>query len=65
MPEALRPIYESFGISLEDHNGKEQFDLPLAATFTVDVKGVIKSAFVTTDYTERQEPAEAVSFLSQ
>ncbi|MCH9692039.1 MAG: AhpC/TSA family protein [Gammaproteobacteria bacterium] len=63
LPEELRSIYESFGISLEAHNGKGQFDLPLAATFTVDAEGVIKSAFVTADYTQRQEPTEVVSLL--
>jgi len=35
LPEALRPIYTSFGIHVENHNGEGQFDLPLAATFVI------------------------------
>ena len=63
LPEELRPIYESFGIELEKHNGKEQFDLPLAATFIVDVDGTITYSFVTADYTVRAEPSEIVKGL--
>ncbi|MBU0946545.1 MAG: AhpC/TSA family protein [Proteobacteria bacterium] len=63
LPEELRPIYESFGIEIEKHNGKGQFDLPLAATFVVDVDGTITSAFVDTDYTLRAEPADVVKEL--
>ena len=63
LPEELRPIYESIGIDLEKHNGKGQFDLPLAATFVVDVDGTITCAFVDTDYTLRAEPADVVKEL--
>ncbi|MEM9103374.1 MAG: peroxiredoxin-like family protein [Pseudomonadota bacterium] len=63
LPESLRPVYESFGISLEAHNGSGQFELPLAATFVIDKSGTIVSAFVDVDYTKRLEPEEAVSVL--
>jgi peroxiredoxin len=61
--EKLRPIYESFGIDLEKHNGKGQFDVPLAATYVVDVDGTIVYAVVEADYTIRAEPAEVVKVL--
>jgi peroxiredoxin len=63
LPKKLRPLYESFGIDLEKHNGIGQFDLPLAATFIVDIDGTITSAFVTADYTVRQEPGAIVAEL--
>ncbi len=63
LPEELRSIYASFGIDVEKHNGKGQFDLPLAATFIVGVDGIITSAFVNADYTLRKEPAEIVKEL--
>lgn len=63
LPEKLRPIYKSFGIELEKHNGKGKFDLPLAATVVVDVDGTITYAFVDADYTERAEPAKIVKEL--
>jgi len=63
LPEALRPIYEGFGVDIEKHNGKGQFDLPLAATFVVDVDGTITFAFVRADYTVRAEPADVTEVL--
>ncbi|TWX70432.1 peroxiredoxin-like family protein [Colwellia sp. C1TZA3] len=63
LPEELRPIYSSFGIEVEEHNGANQFDLPLAATFVVAQDGTIASAFVEEDYTLRQEPSEVIKVL--
>jgi len=63
LPEEVRPIYESFGIDVEKHNGKGQFDLPLAATFVVDANGTITSAFVNADYRLRKDPKDIVKEL--
>ena len=61
--ERLRPIYQSFGIDLEKHNGAGQFDVPLAATYVVDAAGTIVYAVVDADYTIRAEPSEVVKVL--
>lgn len=63
LPEELRPIYESFGLDLELHNGAGQFSLPLAATYVVQADGTVASAFVDADYTKRQEPTEVLAAL--
>ncbi|ACN16550.1 putative peroxiredoxin family protein [Desulforapulum autotrophicum HRM2] len=63
LSEELRSIYESFGIKVEKHNGKGQFDLPLAATFVVDTDGTIACAFVEADYKLRAEPSDVVNVL--
>ena len=63
LPEELRPIYLSFGIDVESHNGDGQFDLPLAATFVIAQDGSIASAFVDTDYTLRQDPSDVIEVL--
>lgn len=64
LPKKMRSLYEeSFGIDLEKHNGVGQFDLPLTATFVVDVDGTITSAFVKADYTVRKEPEEILNEL--
>ncbi|MBL4851984.1 MAG: AhpC/TSA family protein [Gammaproteobacteria bacterium] len=63
LPEELRPIYDGFGIDLQKHNGKGQFDLPLPATYIVDTDGVIVKAFVDVDYTQRMEPEQAILAL--
>lgn len=64
LPEELRPIYKSFGIDVEAHNGAGQFDLPLAATYVIDREGVVRSAFVDADYTKRQEPSAVLAALA-
>jgi peroxiredoxin len=61
--EKVRPIYESFGIDLEKHNGREQFDIPLAATYLINSNGIIVFAVVEADYTIRAEPADVVKVL--
>ncbi len=63
LAEELRPIYTSFGIHVEAHNGTGQFDLPLAATYVVAQDGTIISSFVDADYTKRQEPSAVVDAL--
>lgn len=52
----LQELYAKFGHDLEKHNGKNQFDLPLASTFVVDTNGIITYAFLDTDYIQRAEP---------
>ena len=63
LADALRPIYQGFGIDLEKYNGTDSFELPLAATYVVDEQGVIISAFVDADYTKRQDPLEVLEAL--
>lgn len=63
LPEELKPIYQNFGIDLEQHNGCGQFDLPLAATFVIAQDGTVASSFVDADYTLRQEPKEVLEAL--
>ena len=65
LPEELRPIYLSFGIDIEKHNGAGQFDLPLAATFVIAKDGSVASVFVDADYTARQEPSDVVATLKK
>ncbi|WP_395373242.1 peroxiredoxin-like family protein [Marinicella sp. W31] len=65
LPEVLRPIYESFGIHVEKHNGSGQFDLPLPATYVIDKTGRVISAFVDADYTKRQNPQEVLKALEK
>ncbi len=64
LSQELRPIYKSFGIDIEKHNGQDQYDLPLAATFVVDTDEKIVSAFVTADYTQRADPDDIIKVLA-
>lgn len=65
LPERLRPIYQNFGVDLPSSNGDDSFELPIPATYVIDVDGTILHAFVDTDYTKRLEPAEVVEALKK
>lgn len=64
LAQALRPIYEKFGIDIPVYNGDQSFKLPVPATYIIGQDRVIAYAFVNADYTERLEPAEIVAKLS-
>jgi len=65
LPERLRKIYKQFGADVAAANGDERYELPLAATYVIGVDGIIRYAFVDTDYTKRLEPEEIVKILKQ
>ena len=65
LPQALRPIYEKFGIDIPGFNGDDSFRLPVPATYIIGQDGVIQYDFVNADYTQRLEPAEIVAMLAR
>jgi peroxiredoxin len=64
LPQALRPIYEKFGIDIPAFNGDDSFKLPVPATYIIGQDGVIVYDFVNADYTQRLEPTEIVEILA-
>ncbi|WP_276167241.1 peroxiredoxin-like family protein [Zobellia alginiliquefaciens] len=52
----------SFG--LNDYNGDDSNELPLAATYIINEDGTISYAFLDAEYRNRAEPAEIIKFLS-
>jgi len=63
LPEALRPIYATFGIDLPAWNGDDSFELPMPATYVIGRNGIILDGFVNTDYTRRMEPERILDIL--
>lgn len=53
------------GFALNDHNGDQSNELPLAATYVIDQDGVIQYAFLDHDYRNRSEPSEITQVLSR
>ena len=53
----------SFGMNL--YNGDLSNELPLAATYIIDQDGIISYAFLDTDYRNRAEPSELITFLEK
>ena len=65
LPEALRPIYEGFGIDIPEADGDDTFELPIPATYIIDHDRKIGMAFVDGDYTQRADPEIVLSTLKQ
>ncbi|MET8544996.1 peroxiredoxin-like family protein [Kitasatospora sp. NPDC004799] len=63
LPEDLAAVYERIGIDLHRVNAGHARTLPVPATYVIDRDGVIRWAFVDTDYTRRAEPAEILAAL--
>ncbi|MDQ0991019.1 peroxiredoxin [Streptomyces sp. V3I7] len=62
-PDDLAAVYDKLGFGLQCVNGGHPRTLPLPATYVIDRAGVIRWAFVGTDYTARAEPADIVAAL--
>jgi peroxiredoxin len=59
----LAALYEQIGFDLQRVNGGHARTLPLPATFVIGRDGVIRWAFVDTDYTKRAEPGDILAAL--
>ncbi|GLW75272.1 peroxiredoxin [Kitasatospora phosalacinea] len=63
LPDDLAAVYEGLGIDLHRSNAGHARTLPLPATYVIDRAGLIRWAFVDTDYTSRAEPADVLTAL--
>ena len=63
LPDALKGVYEGFGIKLPEFNGDDSWTLPIPARYIVDAEGTIRYARIDPDYTNRPEPAETLEAL--
>jgi len=63
MPKELSDLYHAFDLHVNEHNGDENYELPMPATYVVGSDGKIVYAFVAEDYTQRAEPQELVTVL--
>lgn len=52
------------GFNLHAYNGDETDELPLAATYVIDMDGKIRYAFLDVDYRNRAEPNEVLEVLN-
>ncbi|MRT92647.1 AhpC/TSA family protein [Ancylomarina sp. 16SWW S1-10-2] len=57
-------IYQE-GFDLHGYNGDESNELPLAATYVIDQKGMIQYAFLDADYRNRAEPDDIIAALEK
>ena len=66
MPKDLCELYSgSFNIHVDAHNGNEDFELPMPATYIVNEQREIIYSFTPEDYTERLDPEVVLKVLKE
>ena len=63
LPDSLRPYYDRIGVSLEQYNDDDSWQLPIPATYVIGQDAIIRFAYLDPDYTRRLEPAELLEAL--
>lgn len=59
----LHAYYLQWGFNLPEINGDDSFVLPIPATYIIDSKGTISTAYINKNYTERMEPDAIIQAL--
>lgn len=61
IPESIGMFYQKGGmLDLTKYNGDDSMELPLAVTYVIDTDGIIKYAYLDTDYRKRAETADVL-----
>jgi len=64
LPSERAAQWKEWGLDLAARHGDEAWTLPVPATFVVDRDGIVRYAFVETDYRKRAEPSEILRALA-
>jgi len=64
-PDTVRPILKAYGVDLQARNGDDSYEVPFPASYLIDTKGVIRSAFLDPDYSRRLEPSTALGWIDE
>ena len=64
LDKATATRYES-SFQLSAYNGNTKAEVPLPATYIIDTDGIIKYAFINTDYKKRADIADVLNQLSK
>ena len=62
--DELLGVYKKFGIDWDEAQGNTNKELPIPATFVIDIDGSVLLASINTDYTKRIEPSEVLKVLT-
>ena len=65
VPPNLKPIYQSFNINLDSHNGDDSWTLPVPGRVTADSSGIVRASAMDPDYTKRPEPEAILEDLAK
>lgn len=65
VPQEVKGVMESFGLNLSEFNQTARWILPVPATFMIDERATIRSAYVNPNFMQRQEPDEILRELNK
>ncbi len=65
MPEDLQEVYHSFNLKVDQHNGNQDYELPMPATYVINKHREIIYSFIPEDYTERLDPEMILEILTK
>ncbi|WP_430410367.1 peroxiredoxin-like family protein [Kordia sp.] len=65
LPKNLQGVYNDFGIDVAKHNGNNDFELPMPATYILNKDREVIYSFVPEDYTERLEPETILEIIKK
>ena len=64
LPANIRSLYEKGGfLDLASYNGDDSMELPLAVTYIIGSDGIIKYAYLNSDYRQRAETTDVLAAL--
>ncbi len=65
VPAAQEEVYRRAFVNLPFTNGDDSWELPIPATYILDLDGTVLYTSANEDYADRPEPAEIVRFLER
>lgn len=65
VPPGVREVTEGMGLDLAEYNNTSKWILPVPATFVIDERGIIRSAYVNPNFMQRQSPEEILQELKK
>lgn len=65
LPEDLQQVYHGFNLKVDQHNGNEDYELPMPATYLINKQREIIYNFIPEDYTERLDPEKILEVISK
>jgi len=63
LPDYLRDLYKSHGMTLDQFNDESGYRLPMPARYVIDQRRTIRGAEVNADYTIRPEPSDTLRLV--
>ena len=65
LPADLQEVYYGFNLKVDQHNGNQDYELPMPATYVINQQREIIFSFIPEDYTERLDPDHILEIIAK